>query len=226
LTSANSINIARLMPQMFYFAAAWGRLHEENRGLVFVIPSGNLGNLTGGLMAAAMGVPVERFVAATNVNDVVVEYLRTGSFRPRPSVRSISNAMDVGDPGNLARIRALLEDDIEAMRSRIHAESCTDEETRGAMKEAFQGHRYLFDPHGAVGYRAARRYIDRSGSGARAVVLATAHPAKFPEALDDELRSDVEVPSALRGLADKPKKMTPVHADYDEFRQILTRSVR
>jgi threonine synthase len=214
------------MPQIFYYAAAWGRLHEEGRGIVFAIPSGNLGNLTGGLMAAGMGVPVERFIAATNVNDVVVEYLRTGSFRPRPSVQTLSNAMDVGNPGNLARIRALFDDDIEAMRSRIHAEPCTDEQTRGAMKEAFQRHRYLFDPHGAVGYRVARRYISRSGSGARAVVLATAHPAKFPEALDDELRTEVEVPLALMRLADQPKKMTPIRADYDEFRQILAREVR
>ncbi|MGB5872432.1 MAG: threonine synthase [Bacteroidota bacterium] len=231
LTSANSINIARLLPQMFYYAAAWARVNVEDRaggedrpsgrGVVFVVPSGNFGNLTAGLMAAEMGIPVERFVMATNINDVVPDYFRTGTYRPRRAERTLSSAMDVGDPSNLARIRSLFDEDLEAMRRRIHTDSSTDEETREATREAFSQYRYVFDPHGAVGYGAARRFLDMKQTDGRAVVLATAHPAKFPEAMDEEMRSAVRVPEVLREIATRPKKMVPISADYEEFRSHL-----
>jgi len=215
LTSANSINIARLLPQMFYYTAAWGMV--KDRGVVFVVPCGNFGNLTAGLMAADMGIPVERFVMATNINDVVPEYFRTGTYLPRRAERTLSSAMDVGDPSNLARIRSLFEDDLEAMRRRIYADSCTDNDTRDATREAFSRHQYVFDPHGAVGYRAARRFLEMKATQAKVVILATAHPAKFPEALDEEIRSQVDVPEVLREIARRPRRMTPVSADYEEF---------
>jgi threonine synthase len=219
LTSANSINIARLLPQMFYYAAAWGKV--KDRGVVFIVPSGNFGNLTAGLMAAEMGIPVEQFVMATNINDVVPEYFRTGTYRPRPAEQTLSSAMDVGDPSNLARIESLFGQDLDSMRRRIHPESCTDQETRDATREAFGRHRYIFDPHGAVGYRAARRFLAKKPNEARAVVLATAHPAKFPEVLDEDMKRSLQVPEALKEIARRPQRMTPVSAEYEELRSHL-----
>jgi threonine synthase len=219
LTSANSINVARLLPQMFYYASAWGMV--KDRGAVFVVPSGNFGNLTAGLMASEMGIPAEHFVMVTNINDVVPEYFRTGIYRPRPAERTLSSAMDVGDPGNLARIRSLFDDDLDSMRRRISAARCTDEETREATREAYERHQYVFDPHGAVGYRAARRFLDTKKTNARTVILATAHPAKFPEALDKEMRSALQVPEILEEITKRPRRMTPLGADYEEFRSHL-----
>ncbi len=221
VTSANSINIARLIPQMFYYVSAWGEVHEQHQDVVFVVPSGNFGNLTAGLMAGAMGLPVAKFVAATNVNDVVPDYLRTGQFRPRSSVHTLSNAMDVGNPSNLARIRALFHDDVEALRRVIHPESCTDDDTRQSMAEAFAKHAYIFDPHGAVGYRAGERYLTLHGNDLCAVVLATAHPAKFPEALTDEMLRAVTIPDTLKDLEHFPGRSTQVGKEYEGVKPFL-----
>jgi threonine synthase len=188
---------------------------------VFVIPSGNLGNLTAGLMARAMGLPVRMFVAATNANDVFPEYLRTGEFRPRASLHTLSNAMDVGNPSNLARIRALFKDDVAAIREAVDTESCTDEKTLAAVRNAFDRHGYVFDPHGAVGYYAARQYLHTRRENEHAVILATAHPAKFPEALTDEMRLTVSVPKALSDLAHRPRKVQTIRAHYEELKSIL-----
>jgi threonine synthase len=219
VTSANSINIARLLPQMFYYVWAWGQARSAQKGVRFIVPSGNLGNLTAGLLARAMGLPVAGFVAATNVNSVFGEYLQTGVLRPRPSVHTISNAMDVGDPSNLARIRALFGDDPVSLRTVVDSASVTDDETRAAIRDAFRLHRYLFDPHGAVGYRVA----GKSGTAAdgRRIVLATAHPAKFREALPPELRDAVAMPPQLRALEDRPRRSIQISVRYDDLRDVL-----
>ncbi|HEX9007129.1 MAG TPA: threonine synthase, partial [Bacteroidota bacterium] len=161
LTSANSINIARLLPQAFYYLEAFVRLPHHDGPIVFSVPSGNLGNLTAGLIAWKMGLPVKRFIAATNVNDVLPRYLATGRFAPAPAVPTLSNAMDVGNPSNLVRIIDLFGGDLERMRGILSSVPHTDAETRAAITDLFQSHGYALDPHGAVGYLALRDYRGR-----------------------------------------------------------------
>jgi len=222
VTSANSINIARLLPQAFYFVSSWARARQTGRDITFVVPSGNLGNLTAGLMASAMGVGAKHFVGATNINDVLTHYLRTGEYRRRRAVRTISNAMDVGDPSNLARIRSFFQND-RVLMNRLLATWCsTDEETRTAAREAFERYQYVFDPHSAVAYRAARYYLREQHGNTRCVVLATAHPAKFPEVLTEEMQKAAEAPDALREIQSRPRRVSSIGADYSELREVLT----
>jgi threonine synthase len=222
LTSANSINIARLLAQVVYFVHAWGELGEDRRGVVFAVPSGNFGNLTAGLIAREMGLPVHRFLAATNINDTVPEYLRTGVFRPREALPTISNAMDVGNPSNLARIRAMFGDDVEALRQVVTGETLNDDETRTAIAEAHSRLGYLFDPHGAVAYGASRKFLQDHRSRERIVVLGTAHPAKFPEAYGPAIRATIDTPPALRALADRPRHLVEAGPEFTEIKTILT----
>ena len=207
LSSANSINIGRLLPQTFYYVASYlAAVPEPGEPAVFVVPSGNLGNLTAGVMAARMGLPVARFIAATNANDVLPAYLRTGVFRARPSVPTISNAMDVGDPSNFARLEQLYAGSPEAMRGAVRGERVTEPETRAAIRDAHARYGRVLDPHGAVAYAAARRFLADSGRGARepVVALATAHPAKFADAIREELGFEPPLPDAERGWRDWP----------------------
>jgi threonine synthase len=224
LTSANSINIARLLPQIFYYVAAWQELSALRNEIVFVVPSGNLGNLTAGLFARGMGVPLRRFLAATNVNDVLPEYLRTGVVRPRSAISTISNAMDVGDPNNMPRLRALFADDLDALRTVVRADVCTDDDTRGAIAEAYREHNYTFDPHGAVGYRAAKRFLSNEGPETSAVILGTAHPAKFPEVYPEEIRETIPVPEQLRVLTGRPRRVLSIQSHYEDLKSILLHS--
>lgn len=224
LTSANSINIARLLPQIFYYISSWQELAHRGKEIVFVVPSGNLGNLTAGMFARKMGIPLHRFVAATNANDVLPEYLRTGVLRPRPAVSTISNAMDVGDPNNTPRLQSLVGGDIEALRAVVSADVCSDEETRKAIEEAYGAYQYTFDPHGAVGYYAAQRFLAKEPAGTAAVILGTAHPAKFPEVYRDEIRQRIPVPEQLRALTGRPRRMLSVRADFNDLKSILLHS--
>jgi len=221
LTSANSINIARLLPQSFYFLTTWGQMRREHRRIVFSIPSGNFGNVTAALMAREMGAVVEKMVAAMNINDVFGEYLRTGTYHPRVASRTLSNAMDVGNPSNLARIRSMFNDKLAAVRQVISASSSTDEETLSAGREAFERYGYVFDPHGAVAYRAARLYLADRPDDTHAVILATAHPAKFPEALDREQREAAGFPAALRTLEGLPRRQVAIGRSYEGLHNIL-----
>lgn len=194
LTSANSINMARLLAQSFYYFEAASALQGRGEQL-FAVPSGNFGNMTAGLLATRMGLPIKGFVAATNANDVVPAFLRTGTYTPRPSVATLSNAMDVGSPSNFERIRALFGDD-DTLRSAIKGEVVTDAQTRASMVALYEDHGYLACPHTAVGVAALKR---RGGKG---VVLATAHPAKFKEVVDETLGVDLPLPEALAKVAD------------------------
>jgi threonine synthase len=208
LSSANSINIGRLLPQAFYYVASYLAVAPSvGMPVVFVVPSGNLGNLTAGVLAARMGLPVSRFVAATNANDVLPEYLTTGALRARPSVPTLSNAMDVGDPSNFARLERLHAGSAATMRTAILGERVSDVETRAAIRDAYARHDRVLDPHGAVAYGAAQRYVAAGGAdrGEQVVALATAHPAKFADAIREELGFEPALPEADRGWRDWPR---------------------
>lgn len=219
ITSANSINIARLIPQTFYYFHAVAQWRGEG-DMIFSVPSGNFGNLTAGVIAARMGLPVKQFVAATNVNDVVPEYLEKGILRARPSVQTISNAMDVGNPSNFERMRTLYADDLVQMRAEIKGYAFTDESTRGAMKDVFKSSGYVLDPHGAVAYLGARSYLNENRGGT-AVILETAHPAKFNEIVEETLRASIAFPESLVALNARSVRSIGIRADYEELKQLL-----
>jgi threonine synthase len=220
LTSANSINLARLVPQSFYYIHAARQLPEGVKP-VFVVPSGNFGNLTAGLLAMKLGLPVARFVAATNRNDVVPDFLRSGNYHPRPSVSTISNAMDVGAPSNFVRMQALFGGSWEEMKSCVSGSPFNDDQTRAAIREVKSVFDYEIDPHGAVGWLAARAWRAANPCSAT-VTLETAHPAKFPDVMDAELGAGaVEIPERLAILADRPKVSIRMGTDKAAFRDWL-----
>ena len=223
LTSANSINIGRLLPQIFYYFHAWTQLPPVG-DIVVCTPSGNFGNLTAGLMAKRLGLPVERFVAATNVNDVVPEYLATGVFRPRQSLRTISSAMDVGHPSNFARMLALYGGDVASMRRDVTGSVHTDDATRGAIAEVFETHGRVLDPHSAVGYLAARGVLHERPD-TTVIFLATAHPAKFAEVVESVIGRPVPAPSRLAALHDRRRRVTRVGPTLGELQQVLQAEV-
>lgn len=222
LTSANSINIARLLPQSFYYHYAWVQLQQNEPGAkpVICVPSGNFGNLSAGLIAKRMGLPVQHFIAATNANSVVPEYFESGQFKPRPSVATISNAMDVGNPSNFPRMLELYENNYEAMTADISGYSFNDEQTRETMRKVHDKTGYILDPHGAVGYRALQSYLN-DHPGNPGIVLETAHPAKFKDVVDETLDLNIELPPALQAAMEKPKTSIKISTDYQEFRHLL-----
>lgn len=221
LTSANSINIARLIPQSFYFFYAYARLPRNGKPIVFSVPSGNFGNLTGGLLAKRMGLPVSKFVASTNMNDVVPKYLASSLFNPRPSQQTISNAMDVGNPSNFSRILDLFDGDFERVREVIAGYAFTDEETRSAMRQVFANNGYVMDPHGAVAYLGLKEYLQESNPDAIGVFAETAHPAKFHEVVQETLASRIIIPEKLLKFMSLSKKVVSMPASYEHFRRIL-----
>ncbi len=228
LASANSINIGRLLPQVFHYFHAWAQLPSAPLGnadppLVFSTPSGNFGNLTAGLIAKRIGLPVSRFVAATNVNDVVPAYLRSGRFAPRASAATISNAMDVGDPSNFDRIRHLYSDrgdPLNHLRRDLAGRSFDDRATRRAMRDVHESRGYLLDPHTAVGYLGLKDELEARGDG-RGVVLATAHPAKFANVIRDAVGIEPPAPPALERCANLPERIVEIPADEEALREIL-----
>ena len=222
LSSANSINIARLLPQSFYYAYAYGELVKLGKSNpVFSVPSGNFGNLTGGLLAKRMGMPAKHFLAATNVNDVVPEYLHGHTFEPRPSKQTISNAMDVGDPSNFVRIKHLYNNSDTQIRDAISGFSFTDDETRSVIREIYRDQNYLMCPHTAIGYRAAGEYQKENAYGGPFVTLATAHPVKFRDVIEAEIENEIEVPKRLAKWISEEKKSVEMSSDYQSFRQFL-----
>jgi threonine synthase len=225
LTSANSINISRLIPQSFYYFEANKQLHPNGKKVVCSIPSGNFGNLTAGLLAARMGLPIHHFIAATNINDVVPAYLSSGIYKPRPSQPTISNAMDVGNPSNFARMAdffTLFGDGStwNNMKKQITGYAFTDAETEEAVKEVADRYNYIIDPHGAVGYLAFKAY-QKNHPDSQGVVLETAHPSKFLPDMQRILGEEIEVPERLAVLADLPKESQHFPVSYDDFRSWL-----
>lgn len=219
LTSANSINIARLIPQVFYYCFAWSRL-QTKKPIVFSVPSGNFGNLTAGLIAKRMGLPIEHFIASTNSNDVIPNYLNGGKFEPRSSQQTISNAMDVGDPSNFIRILDLYEHNLSSIKKDLTAFSVSDEETIAAMKKVYERFQYMLDPHGAVAYvgleRFAKMYTNNTG-----VFLETAYPAKFIEVVEEALNKKIVIPEALANYMDKENKSISCSSDFIALQKTL-----
>jgi threonine synthase len=220
LASANSINVARLIPQSFYYFHAHNQAPKD-KPIVFSIPSGNFGNLTAGLFAKRMGLPVEKFIASTNTNDIVPKYLKTGAYSPQPSVSTISNAMDVGAPSNFARMKELYQGNLENFRKEIIGCSFSDPETVSGMNEIYQTFNYILDPHGSVGYLGLKKYLSEANSNAFGVVLETAHPAKFLDVVEDAIKSKVSVPKRLAECATMEKKAKLISTNYEEFRSLL-----
>lgn len=227
LSSANSINISRLIPQSFYYFEAWKQVKGYGKDVVFCIPSGNFGNLTAGLLAQKMGLPVHHFIAATNVNDVVPAYLDNGKFEPRPSIRTISNAMDVGNPSNFARMldlfKAVNGDECSTwniMKEAITGYAFDDSATRKAVKEVEDSYDYILDPHGAVGYLALKEY-QKEHKNTTGIILETAHPSKFKDDMEDILGHKIEVPERLNRLTSLKKEAFQMSVDFDSFKKFL-----
>ena len=220
LSSANSINIGRLIPQSFYYLWAWNQTAGENR--YFAVPSGNFGNLTAGLLAWTWGMGVPGFVAVTNRNDVVPEYLRTEIFTPRPSLHTLSNAMDVGNPSNFERLTAIFDGKWEKMKRMIHGEVITDEETLETIARVKENTGYLMDPHTAVGYLGSRRFSEKN-PGSRIITLSTAHPGKFQEVVEEATGTAPELPERLKSVLSLPKKAEKVGNHLGDLKANLLR---
>lgn len=221
LTSANSINIARLIPQMFYYLDAIRQLPDQSLPPVFVVPSGNFGNLTAGLFAQACGMPARGFVAATNRNDSVVRYLEGEAFSPAQTIPTLSNAMDVGNPSNFVRMLSLFGNDRERMRQTLKAYSFTDEDTLTAMRHCYRDTGYMLDPHSAVGWLGWEKAKASYQAGTPGIILETAHPAKFPEVVEQALGIAPEIPEAMQALLQKEKDAVLLPAEYATFKEFM-----
>ncbi|MCL8006230.1 threonine synthase [Gelidibacter japonicus] len=219
LTSANSINVARWLPQMFYFFFAYKQLHKTHKNIVFSVPSGNFGNICAGMMAQQLGLPIHHFVAANNENNVVTEYLSTKLYEPKPSVQTISNAMDVGNPSNFIRIQEIYKNNFETLKSNLSSYSFSDDETRVALKELYNEFKYIADPHGAVGYLGCKSYL-KNNDNAHCVFLETAHPTKFLNVVEEIIPEQIELPSQIEAVMDQEKTAIPI-AHYDELKAVL-----
>ncbi|AUC85425.1 threonine synthase [Polaribacter sp. ALD11] len=221
LTSANSINVARWLPQMFYFFFAYKELHKKHKDLIFSVPSGNFGNICAGIMAQKLGLPIKHFVASTNVNDTVPNYLVDGVYKPKPSKATISNAMDVGNPSNFIRIQELFNNDLETLKSAFSSYSFSDNETRTTMKDIYENSGYVADPHGAVGYLGLKKHgLKENEFG---VFLETAHPVKFLDVVEETLPVKVEIPAQIKKIINN-KKVAIKAANYKDLKDFLMKS--
>ncbi|MEE3999065.1 threonine synthase [Tenacibaculum sp. FZY0031] len=217
LTSANSINIARWLPQMFYFFFAYKHVYKQHKEVVFSVPSGNFGNICAGIMAQKLGLPIKHFIAATNVNDTVPNYLASGEYHPKPSKATISNAMDVGNPSNFIRIQELFNNDLALLKAAFSSFSFSDDATRTAMKNIYDNSNYIADPHGAVGYLGLKKYGLQNEYG---IFLETAHPVKFLDIVEEVLNVTVEIPSQITSVIDKQKEAIQI-SSYQELKDFL-----
>ena len=220
LTSANSINVARFLPQAFYYFYAYAQLKRQGKAdeVVFCVPSGNFGNLCAGLFAHSMGLPIKRFIAANNRNEIFYQYLRTGEYNPRPSVQTIANAMDVGDPSNFARILDLYGRSHETICSLISGATYTDEQIAETVADTYSRTGYLLDPHGACGYRALSEMLQ---PGEQGVFLETAHPAKFRDTVEAIIKEEVAIPEKLQAFMRGTKQSVPMAAQFEDFKAYL-----
>ena len=227
LTSANSINVARFLPQAFYYFYAYAQLRKSGNvsgntsaesNLVVCVPSGNFGNICSALFGHAMGLPVKRFIASNNANDIFYNYLRTGVYSPKPSKQTIANAMDVGDPSNFARILELYKGNHTTITSLISGATYTDDQIAETMRECYANTGYVLDPHGACGYRALKEQLQPGEVG---VFLETAHPAKFKDTVDRILGVDLPIPEKLQAFMRGQKQSVPMTKDFADFKAYL-----
>ena len=221
LTSANSINVARWLPQLFYFLFAYKQAKSQGKDIVFSVPSGNFGNICAGLVAQKLGMPVKHFIAATNVNDTVPQFMKTGEYLPKPSTATISNAMDVGDPSNFIRIRHLFQDNFESLSEQLSSFTFTDAQTREAMKQIYKTSQYIADPHGAVGYLGLKKY-QSSHPDTYGIFLETAHPVKFLGVVEANIPEKLALPPQIQKVMHKEKKSIGI-ASYEAMKSFLLR---
>ena len=225
LTSANSINVARFLPQAFYYFNAYARMKEEldkqNAPFVVCVPSGNFGNICAALFGKRMGLPVNRFIAANNANDIFYQYLQTGKYNPKLSIQTLANAMDVGDPSNFARIYNLYNGNYTNIKADISGATYTDQQIRETMKICYEETGYILDPHGACGYRALQEGLKPGEIG---VFCETAHPAKFKEKVDEIIGIDVEIPARLAAFMKGTKQSVPMTKSFAEFKDYLMKA--
>jgi threonine synthase len=219
LTSANSINIARWLPQMFYFFFAYKNLKKHNKPLVFSCPSGNFGNICAGIIAKKMGLPIQHFVAGTNVNDTVPRFLENGHYDPKPSIATISNAMDVGNPSNFIRIQEMYKNDLTEFKKDFSSFTFTDEETLVAMKNIYNGNGYIAEPHGAIGYLGLKKEL-KNFPNAIGIFLETAHPIKFLDTVEPALNVKLPIPTQIESVINATKKSIKI-SSYDELKSFL-----
>ena len=220
LTSANSINVARFLPQAFYYFYAYAQLKKQNKAdnMVVCVPSGNFGNICAGIFAHEMGLPIKRFIAANNANDIFYKYLQSGKYEPKPSKQTLANAMDVGDPSNFARIYDLFGGSHEKITNLISGATYTDDMIKSTMTTCYNDTKYILDPHGACGYKALKEGLKDGETG---IFLETAHPAKFKEKVDDILKIDIEIPSRLAEFMKGKKQSIEMKNSFADFKEFL-----
>ena len=219
LTSANSINIARWLPQMFYYFIAYKQVYKQKRDIVFSVPSGNFGNICAAIMTKKLGLPIKHFIASTNINDTVPNYLANGVYNPKPSKVTISNAMDVGKPSNFIRIQQLFNNDLSSLKKLFSAYSFTDKETKNAMRQIYNNSKYLADPHGAVGYLGAKLF-QKEHPKSLCIFLETAHPVKFMDIVKETLSARVAIPEQIKSSLEKEKKSIKIKT-YEDLKRFL-----
>ncbi|MCK0110518.1 threonine synthase [Flavobacteriaceae bacterium S0825] len=219
LTSANSINVARWLPQMFYFMFAYKQLKRKYKKIVFSVPSGNFGNICAGMMAQKLGLPIKHFIASNNENNVITEYLKTKHYNPKPSVQTISNAMDVGNPSNFVRIQEIHKNNFNALQDNFSSFSFSDTETKEAMLEIYNDFNYAADPHGAVGYLGAKSYLN-DNPDAHCVFLETAHPTKFLDVVEEVINTKIDLPPQIEAVMGKEKASIIIDA-YKDLKNYL-----
>lgn len=219
LTSANSINVARWLPQLFYFMFAYKQLHNQHNNLVFSVPSGNFGNICAGMMAQQLGLPTPHFIAANNANNVVTNYLESQVYSPKPSVQTLSNAMDVGDPSNFVRIEEIYKHNFKTLQANLSGYSFNDQQTVEALKELYNDYNYVADPHGAVGFLGSKAYL-KNHPEAHCVFLETAHPSKFLEVVEETLKENFELPEQILKVMHKTKKSIKINT-YSDLKAVL-----
>jgi threonine synthase len=219
LTSANSINVARWLPQLFYFMFAYKQLHNTHENIVFSVPSGNFGNVCAGMMAQQLGLPIKHFIASNNENNVVTRYLDSEKYEPKPSVQTISNAMDVGAPSNFIRIQEIYKNNFSALKENISSYSFSDDETREAMLEIFNKYNYVADPHGAVGYLGSKNYL-KDNPNAHCVFLETAHPTKFLDVVEEVIKEKQPLPEQIQSVMGGEKIAISI-ATYNDLKAFL-----
>lgn len=219
LTSANSINVARWLPQMFYFLFAYKQLYKQYQNIAFSVPSGNFGNICAGIMAQQLGMPVAHFIASNNKNNVVANYLKTKKYTPKPSIQTISNAMDVGNPSNFIRIQEIYNNNFEEIKNNLTAFYFSDNETKEAMLDLYNNYNYVSDPHGAVGYLGAKKYLEINPDS-HCVFLETAHPTKFLNVVEEVIQKKQEIPAQINAVISKKKVALKIDS-YEELKAFL-----
>jgi threonine synthase len=222
LTSANSINVARWLPQQVYYLFAWKQWRDKRQPPVISVPSGNFGNICAGLLAFRSGLPVKHFIAACNANDTVPEFLKNGKYKAKKATATISNAMDVGDPSNFVRISELFGNDFHDLKNSLSATSISDKQTKAAIQKLYKHYKYLADPHGAVGYHALEEYIT-SHPGTKGYFLETAHPVKFYDVVEPVIGEKVPLPDSINGLLMKKKRKIGMKSEYLDLKEFLMR---